>query len=90
MADAAVAELRRRLGSGYTVDELVDLYGCGTSWVLDLAYRVAPEAPWAWDERVVAARPSPATSAAPRTSPAAAASSPSSEHEGTVPSLTSG
>jgi hypothetical protein len=55
VADATVAELRRRLGSGYTVDELVDLYGRGTSWVLDLAYRVAPEAPWAWDERIVAA-----------------------------------
>ena len=54
VADAAVAELRRRLGSAYTVDELVDLYGHGTSWVLDLAYRVAPEAPWAWDERIVA------------------------------------
>jgi hypothetical protein len=54
VADAAVAELRRRLGSAYTVDELVDLYDSGTGWVLDLAYRVAPEAPWAWDERTVA------------------------------------
>ena len=54
VADATVAELRRRLGSAYTVDELVELYGQGTSWVLDLAYRVAPEAPWAWDERTIA------------------------------------
>ncbi|HET8537474.1 MAG TPA: hypothetical protein VFL73_09885 [Solirubrobacteraceae bacterium] len=54
VTDAAVAELRRRLGSAYTVDELVELYDHGTSWVLDLAYRVAPEAPWAWDERVIA------------------------------------
>ena len=54
VTDAAVAELRRRLGSAYTIDELVDLYGHGTGWVLDLAYRVAPEAPWAWDERIVA------------------------------------
>ena len=54
VADAALAELRRRLGSGYTVDELVTLYGQGTSWVLDLAYRVAPEASWAWDERTIA------------------------------------
>jgi hypothetical protein len=54
VTDAAVAELRRRLGSAYTVDELVDLYALGTSWVLDLAYRIAPEAPWAWDERTVA------------------------------------
>ena len=54
VADAAVAELRRRLGSAYTVDEMIALHDCGTSWVLDLAYRVAPEAPWAWDERKVA------------------------------------
>ena len=54
VTDAAVAELRRRLGSAYTVDELVSLYDEGTSWILDLAYRVAPEAPWAWDERIVA------------------------------------
>ena len=57
VADATVAELRRRLGSAYTVDELVALYGHGTSWVLDLAYRVAPEAPWAWDERKNLLRP---------------------------------
>ncbi len=54
VSDATVAELRRRLGSGYSVDELVELYERGTGWVLDLAYRVAPEAPWAWDERTVA------------------------------------
>jgi hypothetical protein len=47
-------ELRRRLGVPFTTDELVDLYGHGTSWCTDLAYQVAPGAPWAWDARTVA------------------------------------
>jgi hypothetical protein len=45
------AELRRRLGGSFTVDELVDLYDRGTSWFLDLAVGVAPGAPWAWEAR---------------------------------------
>ncbi|MDQ3609146.1 MAG: hypothetical protein M3459_09635 [Actinomycetota bacterium] len=52
--DAVVAQLRRRLGGAFTVDELVDLYDQGTSWTLDLAVAVAPGAPWAWDQRTVA------------------------------------
>ena len=48
------AELRRRLGGPFTVDELVDLYEQGTSWCLDVAYATAPGAPWAWEERIVA------------------------------------
>ena len=47
-------ELRRRLGSTFTVDELAELYDQGTSWCLDLAYATAPGAPFAWDGRVVA------------------------------------
>ena len=50
--DAVLAELRRRLGGAFTVDELVTLYEQGTSWCLDLAARVAPRAPWSWDARV--------------------------------------
>lgn len=50
--DELVAELRRRLGGTFTVDELVGLYEAGTSWCLDLAARVAPGAPWVWDGRV--------------------------------------
>lgn len=50
--DALVAELRRRLGGAFTVDELVALYEQGTAWCLDLAARVAPRAPWTWDARV--------------------------------------
>jgi hypothetical protein len=48
------AELRRRLGGTFTTDELTDLYQLGTDWCTELAARVAPEAPWAWDARTVA------------------------------------
>jgi hypothetical protein len=54
VVDAITAELRRRLGGRFTAAELVELYDRGTSWCLDLAYRTAPNAPWAWDERTVA------------------------------------
>jgi hypothetical protein len=47
------AELRRKLGGAFTVDELVELYDRGTGWILDLAVHVAPGAPWAWDQRIV-------------------------------------
>src|SRR5215211_1875008 len=48
-----VAELRRRLGSAFTTQELAELYDAGTGWVADVAVAVAPEAPFAWDVRVV-------------------------------------
>jgi hypothetical protein len=47
------AELRRRLGSTFTTEELAELYDSGTSWVSDIAIAVAPEAPFAWDVRIV-------------------------------------
>ena len=46
------AELRRRLGGAFTLDELADLYDTGTGWCLDLASRVAPTTPAVWDARV--------------------------------------
>ena len=46
-------ELRRRLGSTFTTDELAALYDAGTSWVSDVAIAAAPDAPFAWDVRVV-------------------------------------
>jgi hypothetical protein len=49
-----LAELRRRLGGTFTIDELVDLYDEGTGWCTDLAVEAAPEEPFAWDARVVA------------------------------------
>jgi hypothetical protein len=47
------AELRRRLGSTFTTEELSELYDAGTAWVADVAIRAAPDAPFAWDVRVV-------------------------------------
>jgi len=50
---ALVAELRRRLGGRFGSDELVELYGRGTAWCLQVAMTVAPDDPWAWDSGVV-------------------------------------
>jgi hypothetical protein len=52
-ADAVVAELRRRLGGRFSVEELVQLYEKGTSWCLQLAMQTAPQEPWAWDSGTV-------------------------------------
>jgi hypothetical protein len=52
VAERVYAELRRRLGSSFLIDELVDLYDAGTAWAVDLAVAVAPADPWAWDARV--------------------------------------
>jgi hypothetical protein len=53
VVERAVAELRRRLGGPFTADELVRLYeDAGTRWVMDIASAVAPDDPWAWDQRV--------------------------------------
>jgi hypothetical protein len=54
VTDAIHRELRRRLGGAFTTDELADLYDSGTDWTLDLAVSLAPGAPWAWDQRIVA------------------------------------
>jgi hypothetical protein len=54
VVDEIAAELRRRLGSSFTVDELVELYDRGTSWCMEVAYAVAPGAPWAWDPQTTA------------------------------------
>jgi hypothetical protein len=50
VTDALVDELRRRLGGPFTRRELVGFYEQhGTEWCLDVAIRVAPNAPAAWD-----------------------------------------
>jgi hypothetical protein len=55
VTERIVAELRRRLGSAFMIDELVELYERqGTGWTLDLAVATAPSAPWAWEARTVA------------------------------------
>ena len=54
VAAELVSELRRRLGGRFSAQELADLYGAGTSWCMQTAMNVAPDAPWAWDSGVVA------------------------------------
>jgi len=52
--EALVAELRRRLGGRFAAQELVLLYEAGTGWCLQVAMKLAPEDPWAWEAGIVA------------------------------------
>jgi hypothetical protein len=53
--DELVVGLRRRLGGPFMVQELADLYmDQGTDWCFDIAVRVAPARPAAWDLTTVA------------------------------------
>ncbi|HWD10682.1 MAG TPA: hypothetical protein VG366_02485 [Solirubrobacteraceae bacterium] len=52
--EALVAELRRRLGGRFSAQELAELYEAGTGWCLQVAMRVAPADPWAWESGLVA------------------------------------
>lgn len=52
--DELVLELRRRLGGPFTTGELAQLYATqGTDWAFDIATRVAPGNPAAWDMPLV-------------------------------------
>jgi len=42
-------ELRRRVGATFTTAELVRAYDAAPSWYLDLAARIAPKEPDAWE-----------------------------------------
>lgn len=53
VAEAIYEELRRRLGSSFDLDELVEVYEGGTLWAEELAMQLAPGEPWAWESRVV-------------------------------------
>ncbi|HZE03946.1 MAG TPA: hypothetical protein VE127_01910 [Solirubrobacteraceae bacterium] len=55
VVDELVVALRRRLGGPFTVQELASLYiEQGTDWCFDIAVRVAPNQPAAWDMPTVA------------------------------------
>jgi hypothetical protein len=55
VVDAVVVELRRRLGGMFTTAELARLYlQDGTDWCFDIAVRVAPTRPEAWDMPTIA------------------------------------
>ncbi len=50
VVDELVIELRRRLGGAFTTRELAALFQReGTDWCFDVATRVAPGTPAAWD-----------------------------------------
>ena len=51
---AVQTELRKRLGSRFSVAELAALYREGTDWTLDLAISVRPEELARWDPTVAA------------------------------------
>jgi hypothetical protein len=53
VTEAIYRELCRRLGGAFTTDELAELYDSGTGWVSDVAVAAAPDAPFAWDVRIV-------------------------------------
>jgi hypothetical protein len=53
--DEIVVELQRRLGGPFTTDELASYYlSEGTDWAFQIATRVAPTRPEAWDMNTVA------------------------------------
>ncbi|MGA9857719.1 MAG: hypothetical protein WBQ18_07630 [Solirubrobacteraceae bacterium] len=55
VVDELVVHLRRRLGGPFTVQELAALYlEQGSDWCFDVAVRVAPSRPAAWDLPTVA------------------------------------
>ena len=49
-----VAEIRRRIGASFTLDELVSLYQDSSSWSLEVAMRTTDH-PWAYDLSLVQA-----------------------------------
>jgi hypothetical protein len=55
VVEEIVVELRRRLGGAFSVHELAALYlEQGTDWCFEIATRVAPRTPAAWDLTTVA------------------------------------
>jgi hypothetical protein len=55
VTDEIVDELRRRVGSTFTTEELARYYGeQGIDWCFDIAVRAAPGTPEAWDLTTVA------------------------------------
>lgn len=55
VTEAIVDELRRRIGGTFTTEELARYYAQeGTDWCFEIATRVAPGNPEAWDLTTVA------------------------------------
>jgi hypothetical protein len=47
-ADAVIEELRRRLGSSFSLEELAEFYAAGTDWAADIAQRWAAGTDTSW------------------------------------------
>lgn len=47
-AGAVLDELRRRLGSAFTIEELADLYGSGADWAVEVATGAGAGGEAAW------------------------------------------
>jgi hypothetical protein len=52
IADAVQEEVRRRVGVAFTLAQLARVYDDASSWYFDLAARIAPRQPEAWDPAV--------------------------------------
>lgn len=52
VVDAVEGELRRRVGSTFTLGDLTRAYAGSSDWFLPLAADVAPRAPHAWSPRI--------------------------------------
>jgi hypothetical protein len=52
IAEAVTVELRRRVGPTFTLAQLVRAYDEAAGWYTELAARVAPGVPDAWDAAV--------------------------------------
>jgi hypothetical protein len=53
VVDAIMYELEKRLGQTFTGMDLVREYERAEPWALEVASRIAPEDPWAWEQSVV-------------------------------------
>jgi hypothetical protein len=52
IVEAVTVELRRRVGPTFTLRDLVRVYDGASDWYTELAARVAPGVPEAWDASV--------------------------------------
>lgn len=54
VVDTITAELDRRMGQTFSMAELVRAYEGAESWCQQIAHRIAPDQPWAWEMGTVA------------------------------------
>lgn len=52
VVERLVAELRRRLGSAFSTQELADLYEGSSAWTMAVAVATSPNEPVAWEQWV--------------------------------------